>query len=273
MQKRKALGESRDGTVFALLGYITNGCAPHDCIVILDMAPVHYAKSFCDRVRAELSTCHLLYVPRGATSYAQPLDISYMRGFKAEVAQFASQALAADLLQDADVRGMIRKLPKVRNQFVDLVDKALLNMDNGTHHKRGWAHLLGSEDDFAGCVVEARALHGANLLWENAPELPDAWVAAAMEAEAMEEDAEWDPEEGEAETSEPEAAGPEPLWLEPPVHDAVVEATSSASASSASPPVHGASSASSRFSSFLAMRLMYGSARPADIEMALSMAP
>ena len=65
-------------------------------------------------------------------------------------------------------------------------------------------------------------------------------------AEAMEEDAEWDPEEGEAETSEPEAAGPEPLWLEPPVHDAVVEATSSASASSASPPVHGASSASAR---------------------------
>ena len=162
-------------TVFALLQYITNGCAPHDCIVILDMAPVHYAKSLCDRVRAELSTCHLLYVPRGATSYAQPLDISYMRGFKAEVAQFASQALAADLLQDADVRGMIRKLPKVRNQLVDLVDKALLNMDNGTHHKRGWAHLLCSEDDFAGCVDEARALHSANLLWENAPELPDAF--------------------------------------------------------------------------------------------------
>ena len=70
---------------------------------------------------------------------------------------------------------MIRKLPKVRHQLVDLVDKALLNMDNGTHHKRGWAHLLGSEDDFAGCVVEARALHDANLLWENAPELPDAF--------------------------------------------------------------------------------------------------
>ena len=88
------------------------------------------------------------------TSYAQPLDISYMRGFKAEVAQFASQALAADLLQDANVRGMIRKLPKVRNQFVDLVDKALLNMDNG-------------------------ALHDANLLWENAPELPDEPILAS----------------------------------------------------------------------------------------------
>ena len=137
-------------TVFTFLQYITNGCAPHDCIVILDMAPVHYAKSLCDRVRAELSTCHLLYVPRGATSYAQPLDISYMRGFKAEVAQFASQALAADLLQDADVRGMIRKLPKVRNQLVDLVDKALLNMDNG-------------------------ALHDANLLLENAPSSPMNW--------------------------------------------------------------------------------------------------
>ena len=72
----------QSGTRALVLEHITNRCAPHDCIVILDMA-----KSFCARVRADL--VHL--------------------GFKAEVAQFASQALAADL----------------RSQLVNLVDKAL----------------------------------------------------------------------------------------------------------------------------------------------------
>ena len=72
----------QSGTRALVLEHITNRCAPHDCIVILDMA-----KSFCARVRADL----------------------VQLGFKAEVAQFASQALAADL----------------RSQLVNLVDKAL----------------------------------------------------------------------------------------------------------------------------------------------------
>ena len=101
-----------------------------------------------------------------ATSYSQPLDTVHLRGFKAEVAQCSSQALAADLLRDADVRGMMRKLPTVRSKLVALVDMALLNMDvRGTRPKRTWAHLLGSDDDVAACVAEACALHDAGNLW------------------------------------------------------------------------------------------------------------
>ena len=82
----------------------------------------------------------------------------------------------------------MRKLPTVRSKLVALVDMALLDVDvRGTRHKRAWAHLLGSDDDVAACVAEARALHDAGNLWDAVADLPDEVVAAVQESEAAEE--------------------------------------------------------------------------------------
>eukprot|EP00971_Amphidinium_carterae_P278290 5524393-Amphidinium_carterae.2 len=58
-------------------------------ILVLDCAPQHVAVSWTVFVREELSWCHLIFVPRGTTSFAQPRDRAYMRSFKSSLREAA----------------------------------------------------------------------------------------------------------------------------------------------------------------------------------------
>ena len=128
--------------------------AKQSTIVLLDMAPIHYAAELCAKVKTNMPDLHLIFVPNGCTAWCQPLDIAYMRSFKAHLSSTATRAYASEIMQGLDLQGRILKKPDLRIQLISFI---------------AWAHLRVSDDEWATVLEEATACSDAGTLWEEPP--------------------------------------------------------------------------------------------------------
>ena len=94
--------------------------AKQSTIVLLDMAPIHCAAELCAKVKTNMPDLHLIFVPSGCTAWCQPLDIAYMRSFKAHLCSAATRAYASEIMQGLDLQGRILKKPELRIQLISL---------------------------------------------------------------------------------------------------------------------------------------------------------
>ena len=229
-------------TVFQFLVNISDSVGNLDTIVVLDMAPIHYAKDLCQKVKIELPNIHLLYVVRNCTSWGQPLDIAYMRRFKAQLGTHASRAYASDICQGLDPRGIVKHKPLLRAQLSNFVAAAVNSLDRVGSAAAGWKHFYVNEVDWAQVFDDAIELDLNGTLWDE----PD-WSLGHTE-DIVEECAEDNMVDSE-DVVDPELEEVLGMCGEPEEPEIVPAETSR-------PKV---------MSKFLALRLVYGTATKKDL--------
>ena len=127
-----------------------SGGALVNYIVLLDVAPSHCSDHFLHEVATKHVRARLVFVAPGTTACCQPLDIAYMRSFKASLRDIASRAFAQQILQGTSAHGQVLRKPELKLSLSGLVAASVQRLQRGTHHLAGWSHLyVESEDEWA----------------------------------------------------------------------------------------------------------------------------
>ena len=225
-------------------------------LVVLDVAPSHCSHHFLAAVAERHAHARLVFVSPGHTAHSQPLDISYMRSFKAAMRRMSGRAFAQQILEGTTAHGSLTRKPALKVSLVGLVSCAVQALERGEHHLPGWSHIYEeSPEAFAAIHAEACKLHSVGRLYTK-PNEEDA------EEEGFPEESDWEAEQEEdaasvsiAEACEapvPESRAPLdmlPISWTPCVQDSRRVA----------------------LGKFLAIRLAYGSASSRDILEACSL--
>ena len=89
-------------------------------LVILDVAPSHCLEHFLAAVAADHPHARLVFISPGCTAHSQPLDIAYMRSFKAALRRISGRAFAHQILEGTAPHGAILKKPHLKVSLVGL---------------------------------------------------------------------------------------------------------------------------------------------------------
>ena len=151
---------------------ITGERAPWICV--LDCARQHIAAPFLAEAKKELPWCRFCFVPANSTGWNQPLDIAYMRSYKAHLTSAASQMLARQLLLTTTDTGLSKEDVSrtiLRTQILGLSAAAVADMDVAARAYQCWKHLKGV--DVETTLAAADALHAKGSLFGDAGAAPD----------------------------------------------------------------------------------------------------
>ena len=126
-------------TLLELIEFIDKYVAPGDLpripwVCVLDAAPTHLSKAFVEEVKKSFWWDHLVFVERHATAFSQPLDIAYMKPFKADLRKEASMILARQVLNNLDDECCLKSVPTMRVNFVGSVNLALSDLQHAHGH-------------------------------------------------------------------------------------------------------------------------------------------
>ena len=201
--------ESHWSTVATMLQAFGAIVAQHEpdshIICVVDCAPVHCSAEMNEEVKIAYPNLHLLFLYPGCTAYCQPLDRSYMRAWKANLADQAT-ADYCDQVMDTDAVGRIKtSKPRLRLAITSMVARATLAVGSGTTlHLTAWRRMrCWTPQQVIDSLQHADALHRHGQLfepdWESLQRLAtpaDAEPPADVESEASEEEEEEEEEAG-----------------------------------------------------------------------------
>jgi hypothetical protein len=147
-----------------------NDDKPHDWILLVDCAPVHISEEFRGEMNDKWPWVHMCFVAPGFTASCQPLDISYMEGFKSRLRNLCGEQLASAIVAcgDADACIAIDSSRKVLcASLLGYVNDACGKLENDLPRNAGWKHLLVSEEDHASVLEDAIKAHQAGELFSS----------------------------------------------------------------------------------------------------------
>eukprot|EP00971_Amphidinium_carterae_P115824 2294143-Amphidinium_carterae.1 len=133
--------------------------------LLLDHAPIHATQEFKTKVAEQFPHVALLFLDRGCTSVIQPCDTHAFGPFKYQVRQAWMKGYIGSVIALQTEMGKLRKLPKVRADFVSLVDVGLKATRSLGRRKAAWARLSCNDSNLFQVLDEADELHTDGLLF------------------------------------------------------------------------------------------------------------
>jgi hypothetical protein len=136
----------------------------------LDVAPVHVSKEFRKALSDEYPWVRTPYVKPRQTFSTQPLDLTYMRSFKGELARAASLDFARQVVAGFDEGDNVQfdvRLSVLKPKLVLWVENAIAALKDKTHlRENGWKHLRVADESWTDAVALAEQHHAEGRLFQ-----------------------------------------------------------------------------------------------------------
>ncbi len=239
-----------------------------DWLCVLDCAPGHIAAPWRARMAADRPWVKLCYIAAGFTASCQPLDLAYMKSFKASLQRHAGVHFAKCIMATVGPQGVKEldlKNAILKQTLLGIVAAACADVNCDKRRQGGWHHLMVPAEEHDAVLMEAEAAHSAGELFPEKEKMEEEEVGAEValldgDVEAEEaKDAE-EPQEAE-EAEEPKGAEEAKEAEEPKEAEEAKEAEEPKKADKKTPQTWKDMALMERL---MALRLIYGRGPPAS---------